>query len=300
MSDIHDLHDDLPPSEYHRIGEALRRHLRAAAVPHDDAHADAMIRIATEVRASRLARWAAPVGTAAAILAVGAGVAIFAATGGTDNAAPPAGHPVNPSTPTSTWAPGAYGSVLCVAAYANGHAPAPRLMPMSVAKATRRPLDLHPPKVRAAAPLVTSSTAVVNTRRVTSRVRVAPPTTRVRPGRPEHSRLLRPLPSATCAAGRGGNIVGCVTAHPLPTRTAVLPGSTRYAIGCPPVGRGILRPVRVPSAALSPASSASPAPGSASPPQPAGGPTCTGAPGADVWCATARAVRSVGPTPQPK
>lgn len=82
-----------PPDDLGAIENALRGDLHGTFVPFDEARADEMIEAATRTQVRRLPRLAAPLGTAAAVLAVGAGAAVFAANGTGDNAAPAGGHP---------------------------------------------------------------------------------------------------------------------------------------------------------------------------------------------------------------
>lgn len=99
----------------HTIGDALRRELHDISVPYDPGRAEEMIAAATATDPRRLSRLAAPLATAAAVLAVGAGVAVFAATGGSDSAMPGGGAATPRPTATSTSAPGyGYGSVECL------------------------------------------------------------------------------------------------------------------------------------------------------------------------------------------
>jgi hypothetical protein len=92
--------DDIFEPEH--VEDALRRELHGQVVPFDPARAEEMIFAATSAEVRRLPRVAAPLGTAAAVLAVGAGVAVFAANGtGGGNPAPAGGGP----QPTSTVKP---------------------------------------------------------------------------------------------------------------------------------------------------------------------------------------------------
>ena len=73
------------------LEEALRRELTSRLVPYDSARADEMISAATRAQVQRLPRLAAPLATAAAVLTLGAGVAVFAALRPIDHATPASG-----------------------------------------------------------------------------------------------------------------------------------------------------------------------------------------------------------------
>jgi hypothetical protein len=92
--------DNHPVDDLGGVGDALRHELQGRFVPFDGARAEEMIEAATRAEVSRLPRLAAPLGTAAAVLAVGAGVAVFAANGSGDNATPAGGPPPTPKPTT--------------------------------------------------------------------------------------------------------------------------------------------------------------------------------------------------------
>ncbi len=88
------------------FADALRRELHGAAVPHDDDHADAMIRTAIAANPVGGRNWAAPLAAAAAVVVVGGGVAVVAAShdgGGSPSGGGPAACPT--VQPAGTVAP---------------------------------------------------------------------------------------------------------------------------------------------------------------------------------------------------
>lgn len=127
MTDFHELFDESAP-DHDLIGDALRRELRETAVPYDPQRADDMIAAATAADPRRLSRLAAPLATAAAVLAVAAGVAVFATTGGSDSAMPGGGGPKPTPTATSAIDP-AWGGVECPYSQRRGSA-VPSLPPV--------------------------------------------------------------------------------------------------------------------------------------------------------------------------
>lgn len=74
-----------------QLEDALRRELTSWRVPYDSTRADEMISAATSAQVRRLPRLAAPLATAAAVLTVGAGIAVFAALRPVDHAIPAGG-----------------------------------------------------------------------------------------------------------------------------------------------------------------------------------------------------------------
>ena len=78
------------------LEEALRRELTSRLVPYDSARADEMISAATSAHVRRLPRLAAPLATAAAVLTLGAGVAVFAALRPVDHGTPAGGPKSSP------------------------------------------------------------------------------------------------------------------------------------------------------------------------------------------------------------
>lgn len=122
-----------------RIETALRQELSGIWVPFDPDRAEAMISTATSADIRRLPRLAAPLTAAAAVLAVGAGVAVFAANGAGDTASPSGGGPV-PSRTASAPLPPGYGVLVC-ADYGRVQ-PAPRV---TVAPAHPKPRRYLPP-----------------------------------------------------------------------------------------------------------------------------------------------------------
>jgi len=115
MSEIHGLFDD-----HDAVAADLRRDLQALWVPFDPQRADDMVAAATAPGRRRAARLSAPLATAAAVLAVGAGVAVFALAGGSDSAlpsggAPPAGTPKPPASHAMVGPNPGYGVVECAA-----------------------------------------------------------------------------------------------------------------------------------------------------------------------------------------
>lgn len=88
--------DTNPADDFGAVEESLRHELHGTFVPFDGGRAEEMIRAATGAHMSRLPRLAAPLGTAAAVLALGAGVVVFAANGIGNNPAPAGGGPSSP------------------------------------------------------------------------------------------------------------------------------------------------------------------------------------------------------------
>lgn len=200
--------DTDPVDDLGSVENALRHELSGTFVPFDGARAEEMIEAATRAEVSRLPRMAAPLGTAAAVLAVGAGVAVFAANGSGDNAAPAGGARPSPKPTTH---------VSCLA------------VPMRTAAPKRLPM----PTVLRMPTVVRSG--VYHGRGPAPRPTLPPPGHIHEILGPYHSRL-------TCSAGRVGT-VPCrkplplrLNRHPLKRGTVICSISSRSArVRVPPL-----------------------------------------------------------------